>query len=169
MSWETWLASRQSAVAEHLVQAFALRLKTMHACPLTPLHIEGKRNAIADVPSCSFRSNPTWTCETNTNLLNLFNKLFPLPQQNSWKVYHPNCAVVTRVISALWMKPFTLNDVRRLPTRGRCIGGIGAPMSNTWEWIRIYNKFHTLSKPMPHRIRGPNKNRFLRTGTTGPK
>jgi hypothetical protein len=50
VSWVTRLASRKSLVAEHLVQALTLRLKTMHVCPLTPLHIEGKLNAIADVP-----------------------------------------------------------------------------------------------------------------------
>jgi hypothetical protein len=41
VSWVTRLASRRSVVAEHLVQVLALCLKTMHACPLTPLHIEG--------------------------------------------------------------------------------------------------------------------------------
>jgi hypothetical protein len=133
-------------LAEHLVQALTLKLKTMQACPLTPLHIEGKRNAIADVPSRSFGSNPAWTCASNTDLLNLFNSRFPLPQQKSWTVYHPNCAVVMRVISALRMKPFVLDDWRQLPTRGRCVGEIGAPKSNTWEWIRIYNKSHTPSE-----------------------
>ena len=171
VSWVTRLASKKSLVAEHMVQALALRLKTMHACPLTPLHIEGKRNAIADVPSRSFGSNPAWACASDTDLLNLFNSRFPLPQQNSWTVYHLNCEVVMRVISALRMKPFALDDWRRLPTRGRCIGEIGAPMSKTWEWIRTYNKSHPIlqASPMPHRIRSPNKNRLLRTETTSPK
>jgi len=40
VSWVTQLASPKSLVAEHLVQALALKLKTMQACPLTPLHIE---------------------------------------------------------------------------------------------------------------------------------
>ncbi len=132
-------------VAENLVQALALRLKTMHVCPLTPLHIEGKRNAIADVLSRSFGSNPAWTCASDTDLLNLFNTLFLLPQQKSWMVYHPNCVVVTRMISALRMKTFALDDWRQLPIRGRWVGEIGA-MSNTWEWIRTYNKSHTPSE-----------------------
>jgi hypothetical protein len=51
VSWVTHLASQRSVVAEHLVQVLALCLKTMHACPLTPLHIEGVQNAIADVSS----------------------------------------------------------------------------------------------------------------------
>ena len=63
-------------VAEHLVQALALQLKTMHACPLTPLYIEGKQNDSTDVLSRLFGSNPAWMCASNTDLLNLFNTLF---------------------------------------------------------------------------------------------
>jgi hypothetical protein len=79
VSWVTHLASRRSVVAEHLVQVLALRLKTMHACPLTPLHIEGVQNAIADVPSRLFGSNPAWTCKSDSELLTLFNTCFPFP------------------------------------------------------------------------------------------
>jgi hypothetical protein len=118
----------------------------MHACPLTPMHIEGKRNAIADVPSQSFGSNLAWRCMSNSNLLTLFNTRFPLPSKQSWTLYHPNCAVVMQVISALRMKPFVLDDWRRLPTRGRCVGKIGVPTSNTWEWTCTYNRSH-----MPHK------------------
>jgi hypothetical protein len=46
----TKLASKRSTVAEHLVQAIALRAK-QKACPFTPMHIAGKRMAIADIPS----------------------------------------------------------------------------------------------------------------------
>ncbi len=60
----------------------------------------------------------------------------------SWTVYYPNRAVVTRVISALRMKHFALDAWRRLSIRGRCVGKIGAPMSNTWTWIRTYSKSH---------------------------
>ncbi len=98
------------------------------------------------MPSRSFGSKPAWACASNTDLLNLFNSRFPLPQQKSWMVYHPNCAVVMRMISALRMKPFVLGDWRRLPTRGRCVREIGAPMSNTWEWIHTYNKSYTPSE-----------------------
>jgi hypothetical protein len=112
VSWVTWLASKRSLVAEHLIQALVLRLKAMHACPLTPMHIEGKRNRIADVPSRLFGSKPAWTCTDDKELLTLFNTRFPLPQQRSWTIYRPNCAVVMRVISALRMKRFTLDAWR---------------------------------------------------------
>ncbi len=143
MSWVTRLAAKQSLVAEHLIQALVLCLKAMHSCPLTPMHIEGKRNRIANVPSRSFGSKPAWTCMDNKELLTLFNTRFPLPQQRSWTVYRPNCAVVVRVISALRMKHFVLDAWRQLPIRGRCVGKIGVPMSNTWAWIHAYSTSHT--------------------------
>jgi hypothetical protein len=143
VSWVNRLASRWSLVAEHLVQALALCLKIMHACPLTPMHIEGKQNAIADVPSWSFGNNPTCTCMSNFELLTMFNTLFPLPTQQSWTVYCPNCVVVTPVTSTLRMKPFVLDDWRKLPIRGRRVGKIGALVLNTWVWNRTYSKSHT--------------------------
>jgi hypothetical protein len=146
IGWVARLGSRCSRIGENLIQALALRLKLQRACPLTPIHIAGERNAIGDVPSRSFGSNPAWRCDTDNDLLTLFNSLFTLPDQSSWTVYRLNCELVMRVISVLRMTPFTLDDWRRLPTRGRCVGEIGAPMSKTWEWIRTYNKSHTPSE-----------------------
>ncbi len=88
IGWVTRLASKRSLVAKHLVQTLALRLKIQRACPLTPSHIKGKRNAISDVPSRLFGSNPTWKCDTDADLLTLFNPMFPLPHQISWTVFH---------------------------------------------------------------------------------
>jgi hypothetical protein len=79
IGWVTCLASKRSLVAEHLVQTLALRLKTQRACPLMPIHIKEKCNAISDVPSRSFGSNPAWKCNTDADLLTLFNPKFPLP------------------------------------------------------------------------------------------
>jgi hypothetical protein len=36
---------------------------------VTPIHIECKRNAISNVPSRLFGSNPAWKCDTDTDLL----------------------------------------------------------------------------------------------------
>jgi hypothetical protein len=68
------------------------------------MHIEGKRNAIADVPSCY--------CNTDSDFLTLFNSMFPLSYQLSWTVFYLNCGVVTHMILALQMKLFALNDWR---------------------------------------------------------
>ncbi len=51
IGWATKLALKRSTVAGHLVQAMALRAKQQKACPFTPMHIAGKRMAIADIPS----------------------------------------------------------------------------------------------------------------------
>jgi hypothetical protein len=112
-------------------------------CPLTPLHIEGKQNAISDMPSRSFGSSPAWTCNTNSELLTLINSCFPLPSNQSWTVYCPNCAVVASVISALQMMPFKLDAWRLLPKRGGHFGKIGAPTSNLCGWIHNYNRCPT--------------------------
>ena len=145
ISWVECLASKQPLVAENLVQALALRLKIQRACPLTTIHIAGRRNTISDIPSRSFGSNPTWQCANADELLTLFNPMFPLPTQTSWTVFQLNCKMVTRVISALRMTPFTLDDWRRLPKVGRHVGVIGVPMSNLWEWIHTLTTYP--SKP----------------------
>jgi len=90
IGWATKLASKRSKVAEHLIQALALHAKQQKACPFTPIHIAGKRMAIADIPSRSFGSNPAWHCNNDDALLTLFNSTFPLPSQQSWTVFHLN-------------------------------------------------------------------------------
>jgi hypothetical protein len=42
---------------------------------------------MTDIPCWSFGSEPKWHCRSNTNLLTLFNNLFPIPSQNSWTVF----------------------------------------------------------------------------------
>ncbi len=79
VSWVTQLASKWLLVAEQLIQALALCLKAMHACPLAPMHIKEKRNKIANVPLRSFGSNPAWKCTDDAESLTLFNNHFPLP------------------------------------------------------------------------------------------
>ncbi len=133
VSWVTRLASRRSLIAEHLVQVLALRLKANKASPITALHIEGKKNAISDVPLRSFGSTPAWHHESDSKFLTLFNSLFPLPYQNSWTGFHLNSKVVMRVIFTLRTRHSDLEEWRRLPRTGTHTGIIGPPMSNLWE------------------------------------
>ena len=104
------------------------------------MHIAGKRMAIADISSRSFGSNPAWHCKSDDELLTLFNSTFPLPSQQSWTVFHLDCRTAMHVISALRMKPFMLDDWRRLPSPGKLIGEIGQPTSHLWDSIRTYNQ-----------------------------
>jgi len=141
--WVQRLAAKHSKVAMQLVRALALRLQLTHASPLTPLHIAGVDNAMTDIPSRSFGSEPKWHCSTDAQLLTLFNHTFPLPNQASWTVYRPSSAISTRLISILRMKDFTADEWRRLPPVGKSIGTIGSPMSRLWEWTLTYKKLST--------------------------
>jgi hypothetical protein len=143
IGWVTRLASRRSLVAEHLIQALALRSKLQRAYPLTPIHIEGKRNAISDILSRSFGSTPAWQCDSDVDLLMLFNPMFPLPNQSSWTVFHLNCKVVMLVTSALRTQHFVLDDWRGLPKTERHSGDFGAHTSNLWGWIRTLLTHHS--------------------------
>ncbi len=145
IGWATKLASKRSVVAEHLIQALALRAKQHKACPFTPMHVAGKQMAIA-IPSRSFGSKPVWHCQSNDNLLTLFNSTFPLPSQQSWTVFHLDCRTAMRVTSTLRMKPFALDDWRQLPSPGKLVGKIGQPTSHLWVSIRIYNRLPSSNK-----------------------
>ncbi len=118
-----------------LIRALALRLQLRKASPLATLHIAGVHNQLTDVPSRSFGSNPWWACHTDTAFSTLYNSLFPLPDQSSWNVFQFSNVVVTKVISVLLMKPSTMDEWRRLPRLGRCIGPHGPNSSHLWAWI----------------------------------
>jgi hypothetical protein len=109
------------------------------------LHIAGDQNAMTDIPSRSFGSEPKWHFHTDLDLLTFFNKTFPLPQKNSWTVCQPTSAIAMRVISVVRMTPFTLDDWRRLPAVGKSIGPIGNSTQHLWEWTLTYRMPHSKS------------------------
>ena len=139
--WVQRLAAKHSVIAMQLVRALALRLQLAHASPLTPMHIAGVNNSLTDIPSRSFGSEVAWHCKTDDQLLTLFNRMFPLPNQACWTVFRISSKLAMRVISILRMKAFTADEWRRLPKKGRLIGSGGSPMSSLWEWT------HTFAKP----------------------
>ena len=132
-----------------LIRALALRLQLAQASPLTPMHIAGVNNSLTDIPSRSFGSEAAWYCKTDYQLLTLFNKTFPLPNQASWTVFHLSSKIAMRVISILRMKAFTADEWRRLPEKGRFIGSVGSPMSSLWDWTHTFAKRHTTTEFVP--------------------
>ena len=140
VSWVQRMASKSSEVAEQLVRALALRLKSSGASPLTPLHICGIHNAMTDIPSRSFGSEKKWHCKTDAELLKLFNSSFPLPQQASWTVYRPSIEIFMKVLSVLRTQVTTMEEWRRLPKRGQHTGAIGAVSSRLWEWTLTFRE-----------------------------
>ena len=147
--WVQRLAAKHSSIAMQLVRALALRLQLAKASPLTPMHIAGVNNSLTDIPSRSFGSDAAWHCHTDTQLLTLFNLMFPLPNQGSWTVFHLSSEIAMRVISILRMKVFTADEWRRLPKKGRLIGSVGSPMSSLWEWTHTFNKRRTSTEFVP--------------------
>ena len=132
------MAAKSSAVAGQLVRALALRMKMRGVSPLTPLHVEGKRNAMTDIPSRSFGTVKQWHCKTDAQLKSLFDRSFPLPNQRSWTVFRPSSRVFTKVLSVLWIQPITMAEWRRLPAPGRFIGEIGPSSALLWKWTLFY-------------------------------
>ena len=132
--WVQKLASRSSKVAMQLLRCLAFRLKIVKASPLTPLHVAGVRNALTDIPSRSFGSEPKWFCKNDAQLLTLFNKTFPLPNQASWQVYRPSKEQCTRVTSVLQMRRTTADEWQRPPKPGKVFGATGNDMSRLWDW-----------------------------------
>ena len=149
VSWVRRMASRRSLVAEQLIRGLALRMKLCGVSPLTPFHIRGVYNSMTDIPSRSWGSNPAWHCQSPTDLRNLFNSTFPLPNQASWNVFLVSKELSTRVISVLRHRHLSLGEWRRLPQPGRNIGPIGPATSDLWTWTLSYrtNRTKTPSSP----------------------
>ena len=132
--WLKRMASKNSYIAKCILQIIALRMKIRESSPITPQHIKGEHNAITDIPSRSFGSNPQWHFKTHDELLTFFNNRFPLPQQNSWTVFQISQRLSTKVISLLLTQRFVLAEWRRLPPLGKHIGKTGKATANLWEW-----------------------------------
>ena len=101
---------------------------------------------MTDIPSRSFGSKLKWHCKSHTDLLSLFNNLFPIPSQNSWTVFQISYAVGMQVTSVLHMKDFTLEEWRRLPEVGKHVEAAGRLMSHLWEWTLSYRTPRSLTE-----------------------
>ena len=146
VGWVARMASKRSTIAMQLLRALALRLQLTRASPLTPLHIAGIDNAMSDIPSRSFGSEPRWNCNTEEDLLTLFTSLFPPPPQTSWNVFRHSSATCMKVISALRMQVSTTDDWRRLPRKGSFIGPTGPTTSHLYDWTLTFRTPHTQRK-----------------------
>ena len=113
-------------------------IKKSGASHLTPLYISGKETYMTDIPSRSFGSNISWFCKNDTDLLNLFNRNPPLPNQASWTVFSPSNAVSTKFIPVLRMQHFEMGKWLQLKKAGKNVGKIRVLLSELWEWSLGY-------------------------------
>ena len=150
VAWVQKMAAKGSVVAAQLLRALAFRVAKAEASPLTPLHIPGKENAMTDIPSRSFGSEPKWHCPFDEDLLRLYNASFPL-KQNSWTVFTPSAALTTKVTYVLRMQVSTLAEWRNLKSAGRFTSAIGAVTSGLWGLTLSYRTppTTTASEPSP--------------------
>ena len=84
ISWILRWAAHSKGPAGRLIIALALRQRERRASPLTPAHVAGELNRMADVASRSFGYKKEWECKSTEEFLTLFDRLFPLPKESSW-------------------------------------------------------------------------------------
>ena len=94
-------------------------IKKVWVSLLAPLHISREENYMTDIPSRSFGSNLSWFCKNDTDLLNLFNRNNPLPNQASWTTFRPSNAASMKVISVLRMQYFEIGEWLQLKKTGK--------------------------------------------------
>ena len=138
--WIERMASKRSEVAGRLLRALSIRMRECRASPLTPLHIPGVHNRIADIPSRSFGYKTEWHHKSDLDFLRFFNSQFPLPQQSYWHLFSIRNDVTSRVTSLLLQPHAEMHVWRRLPTLGKSTGGTGNVMRNLFEYVLILTR-----------------------------
>ena len=147
--WSARLTSKSSDVAGQLIRALALRMKQKRVSPMTPMHVRGVENPLADVPSRSFWGKPEWHCRINAELQLLFDNSFPLPNKNSCSVFSLSREISTKVFSVLQTKATSADVWRRLPSTGKLVGGTGGPLCSLWDWTLTCGAQHSLKQQGP--------------------
>jgi len=138
ISWIVNWASHSSGPAGRLIIALALRQRVRRASPLTPAHLAGKLNVMADLASRSFGYKKEWHCDSWDSFLTLFNRLFPLPNKSSWQAFQLSSKIVTRVTAILQMKEFGMEEWKKLPKIGTSISTAGASSCSLGELTRSW-------------------------------
>jgi len=135
VNWLERMSSKKSIVAGRILRILSIRMRHCRASPLTPLHIPGVHNRIADIPSRSFGYKKEWHFELDTDFLHFFNKLFPLPNQGCWQLFNLRPTITSRVISLLLQPHAQMHVWLRLPKLGESIGNTGRCMQNLFEHV----------------------------------
>ena len=99
VAWAYKLRTSASSVAAKLLRLIGLRMHALLASSLTPLHIAGENNTMADIISRAFKGGKFFKAQKN--LTSYFNSNFPLPQMQSWQEFHLPKKLISQVISCL--------------------------------------------------------------------
>ncbi len=91
VSWIEKMASKSlSPTARWLLRRLAFMLHSYHAGRLTTVHVSGKDMIMADIASRPSKAHALFRCNTPTlsdpNFVTAFDRTFPLPQQDKWRL-----------------------------------------------------------------------------------
>lgn len=122
VSWMYKMSATRTPLAGFLLRAMGLRIHATKTSPITCTHIQGVANVEADYAS---RWNHPSNHSSHLNFLSQFNQKFPLPQNTSWKEFHFDKKLSSRVISCMRGEQLTLASWLRLPRRDCATGRPG--------------------------------------------
>ncbi|MEM7495226.1 MAG: hypothetical protein AAF471_03635 [Myxococcota bacterium] len=160
VAWTKRLTANRSRVAARLLRALAYRMFATGASPFHSLSIAGVDNAIADIPSRSFRQRASdgkvfdWSTQ---KLISHFNAVFPLPQMHSWREFHLNASLRSKVYSELRTTASRRASWTQITKIGSVTGASGP--SSSWKTSECHPGSIPLLFPRPF-----NSSAFLQNG-----
>ena len=107
---------------------------------------------MTDIPSCSFGSNISWFCKNYTDLLNVFNQIFPFPNQASWTVFSPSKAGIIKVFSVLQIQHLEMGKWFQLKKTGKNVGKLMFLCQNFGSGALDTGCHVTAASSVPHRL-----------------
>ena len=115
VAWVSKLCCSKSLVATNLLKIWGSRM--LHAKIPRPMihYIQGQSNTLADFASRKFNKKTTNGIQqpiSDYEFLTQFNSKFPLPQNQSWRLFRLNGTVTSRVIAVLLTKPSSVASWR---------------------------------------------------------
>ena len=152
--WIRKLNCSSSVIANELLKILGSRMAHAHFPPPQIHHIAGIENILADYASREFRitlSDGSTATLTDLEFLTNFNITFPL-QYTSWRIFHLNHDVVSRIIAILLTKPCSMASWRQLTKRGNAFGTIGDPTANTLDWTPALPTSQPTNKSKPWQL-----------------
>ena len=123
VAWAYKMRTSKSATAGRLLRLLGMRIHAAKASSITPIHVAGVDNTMADIVSRAFKDGKFF--HAATDLTTYFNSTFPLPQKKSWRACHPPPALCSSVLACLRGKQQPLASLLRPTQTGKNIGGTG--------------------------------------------
>ena len=146
VAWAFKFTTSKSVIAGRLLRLLAIRQRTRQASSLLPMHIAGKDNEMADIPSRAFKNGEFF--HAHDNLVNYFTSHFPLPQNLYWREFKVQKKLVSRVISCLRGTLLPMESLHKLPKLGKNIGATGQNTANCSTLART----STTSQPAKNQL-----------------